>query len=363
MAGAHQLARACGRAIAAEREQRSPSEAIAKAATLPIDGLADIHRIRSFLPAPWLGEMATLLEAARRTDLAAALLDGAPEDARRHLLRMARSTHKAISGAASRLLKTVARAPAETVSIDVLGPLRIRFDGVERWPAELNRRVVRDLLLLLVDNERLTREQIVALEWPDADDAAGKASLRTALSYLNKALEPRRGEGEVPFFVTEQGEQICLARGPHLRIDSDRFEELLRSATRSEAQGAPSAALEYWLEAAELFRGDYAVDAGSAEWVLASRDRIRVQFVNAAVRAGALLVARGHADRAVALATRAIAVEPWSESARTLVGEAYLQLGDVAAARRAVEQCDAMLAELGVRETDTLSMLRRRLTS
>ena len=374
LGGTHVLARACGRAIAALRESRSVTlagsarsaspaleEAAALALALAIDGPTDIQRIQSFLPIPWLAELATLLEAAKRADIATALLAAAHGDARRRLSTLARSPHKTIASGASTLLKTVARAPAEAVAIDVLGPLRIRFNGAERWPAELNRRVVRYLLLLLVENHRLTREQIVSLEWPDADDSAGKASLRSALSFLNRALEPQRADGEAPFFLTEQGEQIGLVRGQHLSIDSERFEASRRSAMRAEAQGALTTALDHWLEVAALYRGDYAVDAGSADWVLASRDRFRLQFVNAAVRAGALLVARNEADQAVALATRAIAAEPWSESARTLLGEAYLQLGDLTSARRAVGQCEAMLAKLGVNETDTLAMLRRRL--
>ena len=361
LGGSHRLARTVARALTACREvgKGASSEA---AAALPIAGPADIERIRSFLPAPWLAELAALMEGAKRSDVAAELLTDAPAETRTRLSLLARTSPRHLAECASALLKTVARSPAQDVSLDVLGPLRLRFDDVERWPPEMNRRVVRDLLLLLVEHRCLTREQIVARQWPDAVDSAGRASLRNTLSLLNKALEPRRAEGEAPFFLTEQGEQIRLDGGTHLSIDSDRFETALHAGKRAEAQSAVTTALDHWLEATDLYRGDYAADAGSAGWVLATRERFRVQFVNAAVRAGSLLVARGDAERAVELATRAIAAEPWSEPARTLLGEAYLQLGDLSSARRAVEHCDAMLAGLGVDGTETLAMLRRRLT-
>ena len=209
----------------------------------------------------------------------------------------------------------------------------------------------------------VTRSRISAELWPDLDESAGRANLRTNLSYLNRALEPKRGEGEAPFFIVERGDQLVLARGPHLSIDADQFEEALKRAARAEAQGALTATLDALLGAVALYRGDYATDAGSPEWVLPARGRLQVQFVGACVRAGSLLVARGEADQAVALATRAIAVESWSEPARALLAEASLALGDLSAAHRTVADCDDMLAEMGVSESTTLAMLRRRLRS
>lgn len=357
-ASGHALARQCARALVAVRAR----DWAAALRELPKPEMLLLERVRNALPAPWLAELAVLLEADGRGREAAALLGEAPVDARHSLRALTGAKSKAVAAGAVTLLKTVARAPAEAIEIDVFGSLRLRFGGEERWPAELNRRVVRSVLLLLVEHERLAREKIVAIEWPDADERAGKASLRSALSFLNKALEPARAEHELPYFIAEKGEMIGLTRGPHFVVDSDRFEASLRAGARAESQGALSVALEYLLDAIALYRGEYAADAGSAEWVLTARERFRVQFVSASVRAGALLSARGQADRAIELATRAISVEPWSEAARTLLGEAYLQLGDKTAARRAVEQCDAMLADLGVLGTRTLAMLRRRLT-
>ena len=354
----HLLARQCARALVAFREERS----LDAARGLVINGEADIARMQSFLPPPWLAELAALLEAADRSADAAALLGASSNEARPRLAKMARTAAKPVAAAAAVLLRTVARAPAQSVEIDVLGPLRIRFDGEVGWPTELNRRPVRDLLLLLVEHDQITRERIAALLWPDLEESAGRANLRTNLSYLNKALEPKRAEGETPFFVVERGEQLALARGPHLVIDAVRFDDAIKRAARAEAQGALTAAIDARLEAVELYRGEYATDTGTPEWVLPSREQTKVRFVAACVRAGALLVARGQSERAVELATRAVAVEPWSEPARTLLAEAYLALGDTSAARRAVAQCDAMLDDMGTAESPPLAMLRRRLS-
>ena len=91
------------------------------------------------------------------------------------------------------------------------------------------------------------------------------------------------------------------------------------------------------------------------------RDRFRVAFVAAAVRAGELVLASGDALAARDLAARAIAEEPWSEPARRLLVAAYLESGDRAAARRALVACRAMLEDLGVRAEPETEILARRL--
>lgn len=355
--GAHTIALQCGRALVAAHEGRHLDSVTA------VRSVSHEHDelIRSFVPPPWLGTLAALFGASGDQRTATALLTDSAGPARAELLALARGRSRPMADAATALLRTAAAMPSRSVSIDVLGTLRLRFDGVEEWPAELNRRVVRDLLLVLVELGPITRERVRSLLWPDDDEGAA-AYLRRTLSYLNRALDPHRVDGDDTYFVIERGEQLHLRRGPHLVVDVDDFDDALRAAAQAEAQGALSVAVEQLLRAIDRYRGDYATDAGLAEWVLPARERHRVRFVAACIRAGSLLVARGDAEQGAELATRAIRTEHWSEPARILLAEAHVLRGDLAAARRTADECDEMLAGLGVeRRSPELTMLRRRL--
>jgi LuxR family transcriptional regulator, maltose regulon positive regulatory protein len=245
------------------------------------------------------------------------------------------------------------------VEIGVLGPLRLLVDGNERWPEQLNRRAVRELLFLLVTHGPITRARAAATLWPDLADGAARNNLRVTLSYLNRALDPDRAAQD-PGAVRERGEQLRLADDPWLTVDVRRFEEALAHARRLERDGAIDAAVERYLEAVAVYRGDYLADS-DAEWAEPVRSHLRTEVVRSGIRAGELLVARGRADHALELAKRAIAAERWSEPARRLFAEACAARGDRAGAARALADCAAVLDELGVGPEPETAMLARRL--
>jgi DNA-binding SARP family transcriptional activator len=78
------------------------------------------------------------------------------------------------------------------------------------------------------------------------------------------------------------------------------------------------------------------------------------------LRAGQLLAGHGAHDQSVALANRVLRVDPWSEAAHGLIVEAALARGDRLGARRSLEQCNAMLAELDAEPSDATRLLARR---
>jgi LuxR family transcriptional regulator, maltose regulon positive regulatory protein len=137
------------------------------------------------------------------------------------------------------------------------------------------------------------------------------------------------------------------------------FEEHLSAARNAEAEGTPAVALDHLLAAANLYRGELHADVPEAEWLAFDRDRYRRQFVAAATRAGQLLVGLGDVDRAEAVARCAISADPWAEDAHAVLVAAALARPDRAAARRALERCEAALAELGVAPSDQVRLLAR----
>ena len=81
------------------------------------------------------------------------------------------------------------------------------------------------------------------------------------------------------------------------------------------------------------------------------------------VRAAELQLAAGRMDAAVRHARLALATDQWCEPAYRALIAAALAQGDGASALRLLDECDGMLAELGIAAGEQTEMLRRRLAT
>jgi DNA-binding SARP family transcriptional activator len=245
----------------------------------------------------------------------------------------------------------------------MLGPFAMRLDGpdgTEVVNPELRRAKVHALLAYLVMHRRTSRGAIVAALWPDLDERAAGNNLAVTLNHLLRALEPWRDSGEPAYLVRADGPSVLLMTGDHLRLDVDDFDRHVAAAARTEAEGAPSLALEHHLAAASLYRGELHLDLPHPDFSL-DREHYRSRFVAAAVRASQLLLSRGDPDQAQAVARRALAVDQWSEDAYAVLVGAALTRGNRSAARRLLDHCLAALADLGVEPSAATHQLQRRL--
>lgn len=269
----------------------------------------------------------------------------------------------AVGAAAKEILASVPLPPAEPRSLLLMGAQRLEIGGEESTHDDWRRERVRSLVGYLVVHPDATRDAIMAALWPDAGEEAARRSLRSTLNLLLGVLEEGRAGGDAAYFVRADGNRVRLAGHDRLDVDVWRFDALLDEAARLEADGAPSLALDCFTEAVELYRGELLAGAADSDWLHLERQRLHVRFVGAAVRGAELLLAHDRVDEAIALATRTLHVEPWSEAAHRALVAGHLQRGDRAAAHRAMQRCHEMLDELGGPTDERTAMLARRLTN
>src|SRR5690606_32346053 len=144
------------------------------------------------------------------------------------------------------------------------------------------------------------------------------------------------------------GSQLQLGGGDRLRIDVDRFEALLGAAAFADQTRSPRRALDAYLRACELYRGDYLTGSSDQEWGYYHAIRLRGQFIAAAVRTCELLVTTGDAERAEELALRATACEPHNEHATVALAATMLARGRIGVARTLVGDLLADLRAAGL---------------
>jgi LuxR family transcriptional regulator, maltose regulon positive regulatory protein len=355
---ARQLARAV--VSLRERHDGGASDEIASLALPPLGS------VRSALDVPLAVQLAVgLFEAGRTTD-GRAVLDALGPPGRTALRDLAgpAATTTGLARQAKALLAAVPAAPPRPTYLAVLGPMTLRRDrpdGEVASDPELRRTRLRALLAYLVGHRQTTRTAVASALWPDLDERAAVNNLGVTLNLLRRVLEPWRHSGEPPFLLRLDGQVLRLVTGEHLHIDVDEFDRHLAAATQAEADGVPSLALEHDLAAAELYRGDLFADLADTEWCTLDREHYRIHFVGAAVRAGQLLLGRGDADAAEAVARRALAVDRWAEEAYAVLVGAAIARRDRAAAHRMLTHCLDALRELGAHPSAATRRLRRRL--
>ena len=315
--------------------------------------------LRRSILEPFLVEL-IVAASARGVDGARTMLDDLHLDPHVLLRRVIDRYEGPMASEAKRLLRRVPARPGETLRIGVLGPLELRRGGQLVEDSAWSRERVRSLLLYLVDRGRVRRDRAASALWGDMEDEAAVNNLRVTLNHLQQVLQPGRDRDSAPFFIQSDGDYLGLVDDPLLAIDVREFERRIDEATQAESERAPALALENYLSAVDLYRGPYLIDGADRDWGYYDRIRIQSRFVESAIRAGDLLLARGDAREADRLAVRAAETEPFSEPAHRLRARALLAAGDRAAARAALSSAvEDLRAEDLEPEPGTLDLLDR----
>lgn len=194
------------------------------------------------------------------------------------------------------------------------------------------------------------REELAELFWPGRFEEQARQSLRQALSAI------RRGLGTGAEALRTSDGAVALAAAPAaegLEVDAVAFERLA-------ASGAP----EDRTAAAALYRGAFLGGVGRVSdafdaWADGERRRLAARAVEVFAAAARDAAARDDAEAALALARRAVEIEPAHEPGHRLVMELAVALGRRAEALRQYEACCLALArELDVApdaETEALA--------
>ncbi|MEP6297414.1 MAG: BTAD domain-containing putative transcriptional regulator [Ilumatobacter sp.] len=332
-----------GRAIVALREHGSAS----LASRLPWQ---DISRLRTWAYEPHLAELA-IAAMSNGVIQAGTALAGLRIDPRRTLRGVAERHAGTVATLAREELDRTPTRPSLTTHVRVLGPTAVSVGSEPGSDAPpIRRKMVRELLLLLVHRGRLRRDEIAALMWPDRDETSARNNLRATLNHLRTLLEHSVDDADAgpPWHVRSDGESLELFASDRLVIDAVAFEQSVRSARRADAERRPADALAHCRHAIARYRGPYLHDALDQDWAFNHRMTLHLDHVEMCIRASELLDARGDVGEALALARTAVDAEPLSERAHRALVRALLTSEDRPGARRAHARCLELLGADGL---------------
>jgi DNA-binding SARP family transcriptional activator/TolB-like protein/tetratricopeptide (TPR) repeat protein len=227
------------------------------------------------------------------------------------------------------------RREARVVEFKALGTISIRgADGVEldTLLAQPKRFALLAYLSLATPRGFHRRDTLLALFWPESDEAHARAALRKALHILRRAV----------------GEELIVSRGDdEVAVDFDRMSCDVVAFDDHVSRGRVSEALA--LYRGDLLPGFFVNDVpGFEQWLERERSRLRGVASRAADRLTSQLESDGRLGDAVAAARTAASIAPTDERVFRRLLELLSRVGDRTGAitayedfvRRAAESAD-----------------------
>ena len=217
------------------------------------------------------------------------------------------------------------------IELTLFGALRLTRDGASVGSVLTQpKRVALLAYLALAGRESFRRrDEIVALFWPEADEARARAALNTAIHYIRRALGP----GTI---LSRGNEEVRIAPG-RVTADVAAFEAALDD-------GHLEAALA--LYAGDLMPGFHLSEAAGFEhWLEEERTRLRRRALEAAGTLAERCGDGGHTGAAVSWARRAVELSRCDEGALRRLIRLLARAGDRGTALEEFERYRAWLAE------------------
>ncbi len=221
---------------------------------------------------------------------------------------------------------SVERSTIPVVEIRALGTFEVLIDGRPvlslEWESEKSREF---LLLLLTRQQPMSRDEIVALLWPEAGGKRAVSSFHSTLYRVRHALY----QGCI---VESGGKYRLNSRGVFVS-DVARFQAMTAALPGDQLRRN----LENLMEAVTLYRGPFAPSIDS-EWADSLRRQLEERFLSVAIHLTEKLLANGDALAAAHVCERMIENDPYDERAYLLLMQALVMASNTEGALRAFER-------------------------
>jgi DNA-binding SARP family transcriptional activator len=236
----------------------------------------------------------------------------------------------------------LARHLAPRVYVEDQGRVAIRI-GDQVVPGTDIRRKVLSLLCFLLTRIDMsaTRDQVLEALWPELEPDVAGNSLNQTVYFLRRVFDPAYRDDVSPEYV-HHGSDVLWLDGELVASRSHVCRELMRKAG---ATGDPADVQAV----SETYAGRFALDFAYEEWAAPFRDSLHAAYLEIVERAISQDINSGHFERGIALARRAMEVDPDAEHLELALLRLYRLTGAHSAAAEQYAHYSAMVREeLGI---------------
>jgi DNA-binding SARP family transcriptional activator len=258
--------------------------------------------------------------------------------------------------------RTTARQVTPDITAHLLGELRVTFHDrpVEIWSSGRGRAVFE--YLLVHRHSKVRRDRLMSIFWPQVSPDAARNSLNVAIHGLRQSLRSAVGDTAV---VIHRDQAYFIEPTLEIWVDVEVFEEQLKTAHQHLASAEFVKAEAAFEAATWLYQGEFLADDPYEEWAIVTREHLRLCYLDALDRLGALRLDSGDYAGCVAVCLKILACDSCREDAHCRLMRCYSRQGQGQLALRQYHSCAAALrTELDVAPapatTELFNCLQRR---
>lgn len=249
---------------------------------------------------------------------------------------------------------------SEILTVRMLGSFSIEQNG--RFVDDHSNRMRKVWLLLAYliysRNRRATQDNYLSLlQGAGGDDSADPNGRLKAMFYRARTMLNQLGDTAGHDLIVRRDGTYAWNNDVPLFLDVEEFDRLCTAAAAA-ANGDEQ--LEQYLQALELYRGDFLTKLSMEPWVMPICTYYHQMYLGAAEKTLALLEERQRWNEAASLCEKALKIEPYSEELYQHLMRCRIAAGDRSGAQSAYEEMSELLfATFGVMPSDESRQLYR----
>jgi LuxR family maltose regulon positive regulatory protein len=236
------------------------------------------------------------------------------------------------------------------LKVSFLGGFRVttgqRKIGPEKWK-NTKAAMIFQYLALNPHKGFVPKDVLLELVWPDQDPAVTRKRFHVALHFLRRLLEPDLKRGQSSSYLLRRGDAYRLETGMDGQVDALCFAQALEQAQRHE-RSDESQALNCFLEAETLFRGELLPGEGDCQWLVDQRQMYQRMYLKCLTKIIYFLEHDEKWAQCAQYAEKYLALEAYSEPVYRTLMRCRAGLGDISGVLDAFERCGAnIIHDLG----------------
>ncbi len=216
--------------------------------------------------------------------------------------------------------------------------------------------------LVLRRHQRVSREVLMAMGWPEEGRESANNTLHTTISALRHQLTaalPQPLEGS-PLLIDDG--HYYLNPGLSLQVDVEDFDRLYRAGLALEREGRETEAQRAFEEGATLYRGDLYIDDLQDVSLVIERERLAFTHLSLLARLADYALRRADHTATIDYGFQILSRDPCREDGHVLLMRSFSRLGQRVQALRQYELCrDLLKRELGIEPAPEILLLRDRI--
>ena len=254
------------------------------------------------------------------------------------------------------------RSKVPGLRIQTLGSFQVYRGDSHMEETEWDRIQPKKLLEAIISygGRSIPKEILIDELWPEESPGAAEKNFKTTLQRLRKSLEPSIHKDFTSSYVHLHDNLVHLD-AELCQVDAELFLSLFRMAEEKEKKGDAKSALSLYVEAMEIYKGDFLPEELYAPWADKKREELKRKLIELLNRMAHLYEKQGAVRKAIDCYNRAIQEDPLIEEAYQKLMTFYSSKGMYNDALKIYEECKkALKAELKSKPDSTTSAIYRK---